>query len=105
MEGSAAGLARIDALLGRDLYTSSFKALPLVFGALPSLHAAFATVEALAMSHVFPRLTSFFVLYVVWLWWSTVYLGHHYVIDLIAGTLLAVVTFEMSRAFSYSSTG
>ncbi|PBP15540.1 PAP2-domain-containing protein, partial [Diplocarpon rosae] len=39
MEGSPAGLARIDKLLGVDMYTTNFTASPLVFGAFPSLHS------------------------------------------------------------------
>ena len=45
MEGSPAGLARIDQLFGVDMYTSTFTASPLVFGAFPSLHAGCATIE------------------------------------------------------------
>jgi len=84
--GSPAGLAAVDRLFGIDLYTSTFTASPLVFGAFPSLHSANATLEALFMSNVFPRLTPLFILYVMWLWWSTMYLSHHYV-DLVGGSL------------------
>jgi hypothetical protein len=45
MKGSPAGLARIDVLFGVDLYTSTFTAAPVVFGAFPSLHAGHATIE------------------------------------------------------------
>lgn len=86
MAGSPAGLARIDKLLGIDLYTSSFTASPLVFGAFPSLHAGSATTEALFMSHVFPTLRPFFIGYVFWIWWATMYLSHHYAVDLIGGS-------------------
>jgi hypothetical protein len=63
MAGSPAGLARIDQLFGIDLYTSTFTASPMPFGAFPSLHAGCATIEALFMSHVFPRFRPFFVAY------------------------------------------
>ena len=85
--GSPAGLAAVDRLFGIDLYTSTFTASPLVFGAFPSLHSANATLEALFMSNVFPRLTPLFILYVMWLWWSTMYLSHHYAVDLVGGSL------------------
>ena len=87
MEGSPAGLARVDQLFGIDLYTSSFTASPLVFGAFPSLHAGCATTEALFMSHVFPQLRPFFIGYTLWIWWATMYLSHHYAVDLIGGSL------------------
>lgn len=98
IKGSPAGLARIDKLFGIDLYTPGFTASPMVFGAFPSLHAADATMEALFMSHVFPSLTPLWSLYVVWLWWATMYLSHHYAVDLVAGSLLAGVVFFFAKS-------
>jgi len=85
--GSPAGLARLDHLFGIDLYTSKFTASPMVFGAFPSLHAGSATIEALFMSHVFPQYRMLFFLYTLWLWWATMYLSHHYAVDLVGGSL------------------
>jgi hypothetical protein len=85
--GSPAGLARVDKLFGINLYSSTFTASPLVFGAFPSLHSGNATIEMLFMSHVFPKLTPLFVIYTLWLWWATMYLSHHYAIDLVGGSL------------------
>jgi len=93
MPGSAGGLARIDKLLGLNLYTGTFGASPVVFGAFPSLHSGCATMEALFMAHVFPRLAPLFFGYVMWIWWSTMYLTHHYFIDLIGGACLTYVVF------------
>ena len=85
IHGSPAGLAAIDELFGIDLYTPGFTGSPLVFGAFPSLHAGSAVIEALFMSHVFPRLTPLFITYTLWLWWATMYLSHHYAVDLVGG--------------------
>ena len=85
--GSPAGLAAIDKLFGIDLYTATFTASPMVFGAFPSLHAGCSTTEALFMSHVFPKLKPLFTIYVLWLWWATMYLSHHYAVDLVGGSL------------------
>lgn len=87
MPGSPAGLAAIDRLFNIDLYTSTFTASPMVFGAFPSLHSGCATIEALFMSWAFPRLRPLFVCYVLWLWWATMYLSHHYAVDLVGGSL------------------
>ncbi|KAK9369752.1 hypothetical protein V1509DRAFT_433592 [Lipomyces kononenkoae] len=97
MPGSPGGLARVDQLLGTHLYTSAFSASPLAFGAFPSLHSADAFLEALFLSHVFPRLTPVFVVYVLWIWWSTMYLTHHYFIDLMGGAVLASTVFLVAR--------
>jgi hypothetical protein len=98
MPGSPAGLARIDKLFGIDLFTSTFTAAPVVFGAFPSLHAGCSTTEALFMSHIFPQLTPVFAGYVLWLWWSTMYLSHHYAVDLVAGSLLAGIVYYFAKA-------
>lgn len=98
MQGNPAGLERIDKLFGVDLYTSGFHASPVVFGAFPSLHAADSTLAALFMSHVFPKLKPLFVAYTLWMWWATMYLSHHYAVDLVGGGLLAAVAFYFAKA-------
>ncbi|KAI5855426.1 hypothetical protein BZA05DRAFT_239646 [Tricharina praecox] len=97
MGGSPAGLARIDALFGWNLYSSTFTASPLVFGAMPSLHSGCATLEALFLAHVFPKARWVFYSYVMWIWWATLYLQHHYAVDLIAGSLLAGLSFYVAK--------
>lgn len=100
MPGSPAGLARIDALLGVDMYTTSFSTAPVPFGAFPSLHSADATLHALFMSHCFPQFRPLFIFYVGWLWWATMYLSHHYAVDVVGGGLIACVFFYVARARS-----
>lgn len=94
MAGSPAGLGRIDMLFGIDLFTSNFTASPMVFGAFPSLHAGSATIEALFMSHIFPKLRPLFIAYTLWLWWATMYLSHHYAVDLVGGSLRKYIDFR-----------
>lgn len=97
MSGSPAGLARVDKLLGVDMYTTSFTTAPMPFGAFPSLHSANATLEALFMSFCFPRLRPLFLFYVGWLWWATMYLNHHYAVDLVAGSLMSTGIYYIAR--------
>lgn len=98
MPGSPAGLARVDQLLGVDMYTTSFTTAPMPFGAFPSLHSANATLEALFMSFCFPKLRPLFLFYVGWLWWATMYLNHHYAVDLVAGSLISTGIYTIARA-------
>lgn len=97
MQGNPAGLGRIDKLLGIDLYTSGFRQSPVVFGAFPSLHAADSTLAALFMSQIFPRLKPLWVTYTLWMWWATMYLSHHYAVDLVGGGLLATIAFYFAK--------
>ncbi|KAG1771568.1 hypothetical protein EV702DRAFT_1048921 [Suillus placidus] len=68
--GSAGGLARIDKLFCGKGYKQIFTSSTLVFGAFPSLQAAWATLQALFIASV--------------LYWSTMYcLNHHCLIDVV----------------------
>lgn len=80
---------------------------PMVFGAFPSLHSGCVTLEVLFLQHFFPYplgkshplLASYgrgiYWLYVLWLWWATMYLSHHYLIDVTAGACLATTCFYL----------
>nr|BAA19190.1 Aur1 [Schizosaccharomyces pombe] len=97
VRGSPGGLARIDALFGTSIYTDCFSNSPVVFGAFPSLHAGWAMLEALFLSHVFPRYRFCFYGYVLWLCWCTMYLTHHYFVDLVGGMCLAIICFVFAQ--------
>ena len=99
MHGSPGGLARIDELLGIDVYTKGFSNSSVIFGAFPSLHSGCATMEALFFSYCFPKLTPLFITYVCWLWWSTMYLTHHYFVDLVMGSVLSYVIFQYTKYY------
>jgi len=93
MRGSAGGLARIDAIFHSKGYTTAFGNSPLVFGAFPSLHAGCATLEALFLSHFFPQTTRYIWGYAGVLYWATMYLTHHYLIDVVGGACMATAFF------------
>jgi len=95
MKGSPGGLARIDTLFHSNTYTTGFTNSPLVFGAFPSLHAGNATLEALFLSHFFPQVTKFIWVYALILYWATMYLTHHYLIDVVGGACLATAFFYL----------
>lgn len=98
MPGSPAGLARIDAIFGFDMYTTAFSTAPVPFGAFPSMHSGNAVLEALVIAYCFPKLRSLCIGYVIWIWWATMYLSHHYAVDLVGGGLLAAVAFYVAKA-------
>ncbi|AMD18905.1 HBR004Cp [Eremothecium sinecaudum] len=99
MKGSPGGLARIDQYFGIDLYTTGFSNSAVIFGAFPSLHSGCATMEALFLGYIFPKLRPLFVFYVCWLWWSTMYFTHHYFVDLMAGSVLSYLIFQYTKYY------
>lgn len=91
--GNVAGLRRFDALLGIDIFHSIYGNNSNVFAAVPSLHAAYmliATVYA-AISKQKHVTTIVFAFICMGIWWTAVYTGHHYIIDVLLGILTAVL--------------
>ncbi|KAJ7471921.1 hypothetical protein FB451DRAFT_311116 [Mycena latifolia] len=95
MRGSPGGLLRIDRIFHGNGYTVTFSGAPLIFGAFPSLHAGCATLEALFLSHFFPQSTRYVWAYAGTLYWATMYLSHHYLIDVVGGACLAIFFFYL----------
>ncbi|PWN33257.1 PAP2-domain-containing protein [Meira miltonrushii] len=105
MKGSPAGLARIDQIFHGHGYTVGFTNAPVPFGAFPSLHSGNATMSALFCSYFFPLALELpllfsskrirfdarilYWIYAFWLYWCTMYLMHHFLVDLVGGACLA----------------
>ncbi|KAF8335888.1 uncharacterized protein EI90DRAFT_2969496 [Cantharellus anzutake] len=96
MSGSPGGLARIDAIFHSHGYTTTFSNAPLIFGAFPSLHAGNATTCALFISHFWPFAGPYAFAYAGVLYWATMYLTHHYLIDVVGGACLATAWFYIT---------
>src|SRR3972149_516411 len=67
--------------------------------AMPSLHAAYPVLVLLALRAYKKKLFWFFLPYPFLVWFSIVYLGEHYVIDIIAGIFYAVATYYIVYHF------
>lgn len=90
--GSAAGAARFDALFGIHFFREFYARNPNPFGAMPSLHTAYPTA---ALWQVWSRGLSWRIptaLFALLIGFSAVYLSHHYILDVLAGAAVAVVT-------------
>ena len=61
--------------------------------AFPSLHAAFPVLAFLFVRRSFPRVALGVALYAGLMWFAIVYLGHHYVVDILGGVALALLTY------------
>jgi hypothetical protein len=91
--GILQGVVRIRSLDGVDEAHGTLQKLfddnPVA--AVPSLHAAYSLLVVLIVRLIWPRLTPLAALYAVAMQFSVVYLGEHYVADLIAGDALVLV--------------
>ncbi|KAK4051434.1 hypothetical protein OIV83_002918 [Microbotryomycetes sp. JL201] len=100
--GSPAGLIRVDHILGTHIYAKAFGKGPVVFGAIPSLHAATAICCSLFVARYSRGIKglTFAWFYSFWMFWATQYLHHHWAIDLLVGTAYAAIAFLIAeRAF------
>ena len=85
--GNVAGLGRFDELLGITVFEGIYGRNANVFAAVPSLHAAYMVV-ALAyavMGRCRRWIIAVFAFIMVGIWWTAVYSGHHYLIDVSLG--------------------
>lgn len=71
-------------------YYQSLNANPVA--AFPSLHAAFPFLSFLALRQVYPRRAWLALAWCVGVWFSVVYLGEHYAVDVLAGVGFATLS-------------
>lgn len=94
---SPAGLARLDALLHVPIATTFYSKSANVFGAMPSLHVAYATLVAVVVHPLGGRARALSWAFGASMAYSAVYLRHHYLLDVVAGVLLAVVVGVLTK--------
>lgn len=95
--GSPAGLASFDQFLGFPFSKSIYQFNPVVFGAIPSMHAGFAMLEFLYSFSLGKKWSFFFGGYFIAMCFSAVYLQHHYVLDLLMGSLYAIFAYILAE--------
>jgi inositol phosphorylceramide synthase catalytic subunit len=89
-QGSAAGLLRFDELINIPLFEMMYIKGSNVFAAVPSLHCSYPLlVFYYGIKFKCGMWNILFFLIMTGIWFAAVYLNHHYVIDVIAGILVA----------------
>ena len=91
--GNVAGLGRWDELTGLQIFHGMYGKNANVFAAVPSLHAAymFLTTIYAVLSHKRWYTVCIFALICLGIWWTAVYSGHHYIIDVSLGILTTII--------------
>jgi len=90
--GHPAAALRFDALTGTHVFATLYARESEVFGAIPSLHAAYPLLVALSLNRetLRPWLQRLAWAYCALMAFAAVYLQHHYVIDVAIGLAYAV---------------
>ncbi len=94
-------LARVDAMLGVHYFSGMYGRASDVFGAMPSLHCAYACivmVEGWAVLGTVGRAAT--VAFFALMCFSAVYLDHHWVLDCVAGVGYCLVVVVAARAIT-----
>jgi inositol phosphorylceramide synthase catalytic subunit len=94
---SAAGAARFDQFFGISYFSGFYQRSHNVYGAMPSLHVAYPLVVYLSTVGMKQRwLKLFCFAFFLLIAFAAVYLDHHYVIDAIAGIVVAFVAWGLA---------
>lgn len=89
--GNTAGLARFDDFFGIRLFHNLYAKSSNVFAAMPSLHSAYPVVVLyFGLKNRLGLINVFFALFMAGTWFSAVYSGHHYILDVLGGISCAV---------------
>jgi hypothetical protein len=90
--GSDAGLQRFDDMFHVKIFQSLYAQSSNVFAAMPSLHSAYPVIVLYyGLKNKLGKINIIFALIMGGIWFSAVYNSHHYVIDILAGIVCAVV--------------
>lgn len=90
--GNTAGLARFDNFFGISVFKSIYAKSSNVFAAMPSLHAAYMMIVLFyGLKFRLGTWNILFALIMLGIWFSAIYSGHHYVLDILAGIVCAIL--------------
>ncbi len=103
--GQPAGLGWFDDIIGFPVFTNMYSQSANVFGAVPSLHAAYPMIlsyYSFKNKNIF--LSVIFLITMLGIWFAALYTTHHYMIDVVLGMLCAVLGIFVSEQFIKKTT-
>jgi hypothetical protein len=104
--GNTAGLESFDRFFHVGIFKALYAKSSNVFAAMPSLHAAYPLVVLYyGIKNRLGLINILFVLVMIGIWFSAVYSGHHYLLDVIAGISCSVVGIVLFRLLSEKQAG
>lgn len=90
--GNTGGLSRFDQFFGIHLFQGIYSKGSNVFAAMPSLHSSYPLIVLYyGLKNRLGVINIFFALLVFGIWFAAVYNSHHYVLDVMAGIICAII--------------
>ena len=104
VQGNSAGLARFDEITGIPVFEGIYNKNANVLAAIPSLHASYPVVVLFyGIKKRLFKINWLFGIFMIGIWFSAVYSGHHYIIDIILGVLVALSVLILFEKISQKS--
>lgn len=98
---STGGLAKFDSFFHINLFKSIYAKGSNVFAAMPSLHSAYPIIVVYyAFKNRLVWVKYVFVAVMLGIWFTAVYASHHYVLDVIAGIICAIIGISLFNFLS-----
>ncbi|MGZ3812766.1 MAG: phosphatase PAP2 family protein [Mucilaginibacter sp.] len=89
--GNTAGLAKFDTYFHVSIFKSIYAKGSNVFAAMPSLHSSYPLIVLYyGIKNRLGLVNIFFATVMFGIWFSAVYLSHHYILDVLAGISCAI---------------
>jgi len=90
--GNTGGLVKFDAYFHAGIFKSIYAKGSNVFAAMPSLHSSYPVIVLYyGLKNRLGIINLFFGLVMFGIWFAAVYTSHHYVMDVLAGILTAII--------------
>ena len=90
--GNTGGLAKFDAYFNITLFKSIYAKGSNVFAAMPSLHSAYPIkVMYYGLKNKLGFINIILAIVMVGIWLTAIYTSHHYILDVLAGIICAVI--------------
>ncbi len=89
--GNPAGLVRFDQYFHAGIFKSIYAKGSNVFAAMPSLHSSYPVIVLYyGLKNRLGFINVLFAVVMLGIWFTAVYAGHHYIVDVIAGIFCAI---------------
>ncbi|RLD60487.1 MAG: inositol phosphorylceramide synthase [Bacteroidetes bacterium] len=93
VSGNSAGLSRFDKIIGIPVFENIYNKNANVLAAIPSLHAAYPVIVLYyGIKKRLGWVNWLFVIFMLGIWFSAIYSNHHYIIDIILGVIITLIT-------------
>ncbi len=104
--GNTGGLERFDQYFNVSVFHSLYAKSSNVFAAMPSLHSAYPLIVLYhGLRYRLGWINILFAILMVGIWFAAIYTSHHYVLDVVAGILSAIIGILVFNWLAKTSSG